>query len=108
MSKEPNPKTIFLKDYQKPAYDISETYLVFDIHEGYTEVRARLPEFAGSRLSERGVLVEVGSYLFATLVFGALAVVTRRSPRAARCPSRHRPPARRQPAPRRDTRLRAS
>ncbi len=39
MSKDADPKAIYLKDYQSPRYKILETRLSFDIHAGTTEVR---------------------------------------------------------------------
>ncbi|SMF40103.1 aminopeptidase N [Alteromonadaceae bacterium Bs31] len=36
------PKTIYLKDYKAPAFQISSTELVFDLFEDYADVHARL------------------------------------------------------------------
>ena len=42
MAKEAAPKTIYLKDYQPPAWRTEETHLEFDIRPGATTVRSRL------------------------------------------------------------------
>ncbi|MCZ6617642.1 MAG: aminopeptidase N, partial [Gammaproteobacteria bacterium] len=39
MSKDADPKTIYLQDYESPSYQILETRLAFDLQEGTTEVR---------------------------------------------------------------------
>ncbi len=39
MSKDADPRSIYLKDYQSPKYRTIETRLSFDIHDGTTEVR---------------------------------------------------------------------
>jgi aminopeptidase N len=36
------PETIYLKDYQRPAYKTVETSLIFDIHDGHTVVENRM------------------------------------------------------------------
>ena len=40
--KSTQPQTIYLNDYQVPAFVIDETYLSFDIHEDYVQVSSRL------------------------------------------------------------------
>ncbi len=40
--KDAAPKTIFLKDYQKPNYTISQVDLVFDLHDTQTRVSSTL------------------------------------------------------------------
>ena len=42
MSKDADPKAIFLKDYQPPIYQTLETKLTFDIRDGTTVVRNEL------------------------------------------------------------------
>ena len=39
MSKDADPRSTHLKDYQSPKYQTIETRLSFDIHDGTTEVR---------------------------------------------------------------------
>src|SRR5210317_83488 len=36
------PETVYLKDYTKPDYKITSTFLDFDIYEGHTRVKSRL------------------------------------------------------------------
>ena len=40
--RDPNPKTVFLKDYTPPAFLIPEVELDFAIDDDVTRVRARL------------------------------------------------------------------
>ena len=42
MTKEATPQTVYLKDYQPPAYRTERTILAFDLREGRTTVRSRL------------------------------------------------------------------
>ena len=42
MAKEAAPNTIYLKDYEPPAWRTEETHLEFDIRDGVTQVSSRL------------------------------------------------------------------
>ena len=42
MAKEAAPNTIYLKDYEPPAWRTEETHLEFDIRDGVTQVNSRL------------------------------------------------------------------
>ena len=42
MAKEATPKTVYLKNYEPPAWRTEETHLEFDIRDGVTEVSSRL------------------------------------------------------------------
>ncbi|OVE77759.1 aminopeptidase N [bacterium F16] len=42
------PRTIFLKDYTRPDYQITKTFLDFSIHDGSTRVKSRLECIADS------------------------------------------------------------
>ena len=42
MAKEAAPNTIYLKDYEPPAWRTEETHLEVDIRDGVTQVSSRL------------------------------------------------------------------
>ena len=49
--KNPAPQMIYLKDYQKPSYGVTQVDLVFDLHDTRTRVRSKLQV---RRLAESG------------------------------------------------------
>ncbi|MCY0966400.1 aminopeptidase N [Parathalassolituus penaei] len=54
--REAQPKSIFLKDYQQPAYWIVETGLTFELQDGYTDVYSRLQLQRNQSLTADGSL----------------------------------------------------
>ncbi|MDP0588986.1 MAG: aminopeptidase N [Candidatus Endonucleobacter bathymodioli] len=58
--KDSQPKAIFLKDYQPPAYWIDKTDLVFDLHEDYALVTTALSMRLNESQGEASALVLAG------------------------------------------------
>ena len=54
--REAQPQSIFLKDYQQPAYWIVETGLTFELRDGYTDVCSRLQLQRNKTLEADGCL----------------------------------------------------
>ncbi len=61
--KNAQPATIYLKDYQPPAYLIEKTELDFDLHEEYSRVVARLHIYRAAGVAEDTALVLNGQDL---------------------------------------------
>ena len=63
MSQESVPQTVYLKDYQPPAYRTEKTELVFDLQDGATTVRSRLYVRRSPEAAEDAPLVLDGQEL---------------------------------------------
>lgn len=66
--KNAEPKAIYLKDYQAPAFEIESTYLNFDLYEDHTLVTSSLkmrrnPEFQDAKLLLNGQDLELVSVI---------------------------------------------
>jgi aminopeptidase N len=61
--RDAKPGTIFLKDYQPPAYYISRTELDFELHEDHTLVKSRLHLWRNPEAADNAPLVLHGQEL---------------------------------------------